>query len=109
MTTPSGYDKRGKYLGPCPDCGTDHDGAPGPETVSGKFACLHAQALGLGATDFADHIAIGRDWAYLAQANALGLPSDVDKPKWADLFGIDPDFTEGQPVDEWLDEQRGEA
>lgn len=31
------------------------------------------------------------------------------KPRWVDLFGIDPDFTDGKPVDEWLDESRGEA
>lgn len=30
-------------------------------------------------------------------------------PKWVDLFGIDPDFTDGKPTDEWLDEHRGDA
>lgn len=30
-------------------------------------------------------------------------------PKWADLFGIDPDYCGGRDVSEWLDEQRGEA
>lgn len=29
--------------------------------------------------------------------------------KWIDLFGIDPDYTEGKPVDEWLEEHRGDA
>lgn len=31
------------------------------------------------------------------------------EPKWADLFGADPDFTDGKPTNEWLDEQRGDA
>lgn len=30
-------------------------------------------------------------------------------PKWVDLFGIDPDYTGGQDVNEWLDESRGDA
>lgn len=30
-------------------------------------------------------------------------------PAWIDLWGIDPDFTGGQDVNEWLDEQRGDA
>lgn len=29
--------------------------------------------------------------------------------RWADLFGIDPDYTEGIPIDEWLEAHRGEA
>lgn len=29
--------------------------------------------------------------------------------KWADLFGIDPNYTDGQDIGEWLEEQRGEA
>lgn len=33
----------------------------------------------------------------------------MSAPKWVDLFGIDPDFTDGEPVDEWLEDQRGEA
>ena len=40
-------------------------------------------------------------------ADPIGAP-ELPKPKWADLFGIDPDFTDGRDVDEWLDEQRGE-
>lgn len=31
------------------------------------------------------------------------------EPKWVDMFGIDPDYTDGKPIDEWLEEQRGEA
>lgn len=30
-------------------------------------------------------------------------------PKWVDLFGMAPDFTGGQDVNEYLDESRGEA
>jgi len=37
------------------------------------------------------------------------LRPETARPKWADLYGIDPDFTGGKPVDVWLDEQRGEA
>lgn len=29
--------------------------------------------------------------------------------RWSDLFGIDPDYTEGAPADEWLEANRGEA
>lgn len=29
--------------------------------------------------------------------------------RWADLFGIDPDFTEGASTEEWLEANRGEA
>lgn len=29
--------------------------------------------------------------------------------RWSDLFGIDPDYTEGVPADEWLEANRGEA
>ena len=29
--------------------------------------------------------------------------------RWSDLFGIDPDYTEGVPVEEWLEANRGEA
>ncbi len=38
-----------------------------------------------------------------------GVMRDCDRPKWADMFGAAPDFTGGQEVDEFLDEQRGEA
>lgn len=38
------------------------------------------------------------------------LPPELQpEPKWVDLFGIDPDYCDGKPVDEWLDENRGEA
>ena len=29
--------------------------------------------------------------------------------RWSDLFGIDPDFTEGMSTEEWLEAQRGQA
>lgn len=29
-------------------------------------------------------------------------------PRWADLFGADPDYCDGLPVDEWLARDRGE-
>jgi hypothetical protein len=29
--------------------------------------------------------------------------------RWSDLFGMDPDFTGGSPVDQWLEANRGEA
>lgn len=32
-----------------------------------------------------------------------------EKPRWVDLLGIDPDFTGGKPIDEFLRESRGEA
>lgn len=35
--------------------------------------------------------------------------ADLKAPKWADLFGIAPNYTGGMDVDEWLDQQRGEA
>lgn len=28
------------------------------------------------------------------------------EPKWADLFGADPNYTDGKPVEQWLHEQR---
>jgi hypothetical protein len=31
------------------------------------------------------------------------------RPRWVDLFGADPDYCGGQDVNEWLDEQRGDA
>jgi hypothetical protein len=31
------------------------------------------------------------------------------RARWADLIGIDPDYLEGIPVDEWLEANRGEA
>ena len=29
--------------------------------------------------------------------------------RWADLFGIDPNYLEGASVEEWLEANRGEA
>jgi hypothetical protein len=73
---PSGYDETtGEYVGPCPDCGTDHWPHPGPETVGGKMECLRRQALALGDDHLADRVGMTQDWMHLAQANALGLPA----------------------------------
>lgn len=33
----------------------------------------------------------------------------MSEPRWVDLFGIDPDYCDGQDVNEWLEDQRGEA
>lgn len=47
---------------------------------------------------------------FMSEAHQLMAPaSDEEKPKWTDLFGMDPDFTGGKPIDEFLDEERGEA
>ncbi len=29
--------------------------------------------------------------------------------RWVDLYGIDPNYTDGVPVEEWLEANRGEA
>lgn len=34
---------------------------------------------------------------------------DGQKLKWTDLIGIDPDYTGGKPVREFLEESRGES
>lgn len=39
------------------------------------------------------------------QVRALSVP----EVRWSDLFGMDPDYTEGVPTDEWLEANRGEA
>ena len=41
------------------------------------------------------------------QSNADSAPEG--RPKWADLFGIDPDFTGDLTTEEFLKESRGEA
>lgn len=46
--------------------------------------------------------------ATLAAAIAQAL-ADRERPKWVDLFGIAPDFTGGQDINDFLDESRGEA
>jgi hypothetical protein len=38
-----------------------------------------------------------------------GAEGDSERPRWVDLFGADPDYCGGQDVNEWLDEQRGDA
>lgn len=39
------------------------------------------------------------------RVNVLAKP----EMHWSDLFGIDPEYTEGVPADEWLEASRGEA
>lgn len=43
------FDEQGRWVGTCPKCGTDHDGAGPPDTIVGESACLRAQARQLGA------------------------------------------------------------
>ena len=76
---PAGYAENGEYEGPCPDCGTDHGDAAGPETIGGKMACLQAQAVAAGNAELVGQISIARDWVHLAQANTLGIPSELDE------------------------------
>ena len=72
---PEGYDEStGAYVGPCADCGTDHRGTLGPETLGGRLECFRAQAETLGDDDLMGRVQITSDWFYTAQANALGLP-----------------------------------
>jgi len=47
---------------------------------------------------------------FFVSAEDIPAVEERSKPlRWVDLFGIDPDFTEGVPIDEWLEAQRGEA
>lgn len=41
--------------------------------------------------------------------SALAVDDVASRIRWVDLFGIDPEYTEGVPVDEWLETNRGEA
>lgn len=45
----SDYDDHGHWVGPCLDCGTNHDGYA-PDTLGGRVRCLRAQAEQTGAT-----------------------------------------------------------
>lgn len=74
--TPAGYDaETGEYVGPCPNCGTDHGRRAGPETMGGAMECIRRRADALGDQHLADRAAMTQDWMALAQANALGLPA----------------------------------
>lgn len=48
----------------------------------------------------------GRVFKVRADEVAVLTRPDV---RWEDLFGIDPGYTDGLPVDEWLEVNRGEA
>ena len=51
----------------------------------------------------------------MARTTVLDIEQAINRvkaerpPKWVDMYGIDPDYTEGVPADEWLDANRGEA
>ena len=66
---------------------------------------LHKGALAAWGQDVAIAVA-ERD---RARDLAQHLEEDAAKPKWADLWGIDPDYTEGKSIAEFLDEGRGTA
>lgn len=57
--------------------------------------------------------AIARRWCRteMSDAAAMAEVSALFKTtvRWVDLFGMDPDFTGGQDVNEYLDESRGDA
>jgi len=36
----------------------------------------------------------------------MSSETEDPKPRWTDLIGIDPDYTDGRPVDEWLEANR---
>ena len=75
MTQREGYDPETyEYVGPCPDCGTNHGGHSGPETLGGALRCLEARAAAAGDPDLADRVAMLHDYARVSTANALGLP-----------------------------------
>ena len=49
-------------------------------------------------------------WAWrVTECKDCGIQDSRTRPRWADLFGLDPNYTDGQDINEWLDEQRGEA
>lgn len=47
------FDDAGQWIGPCEDCGSNHDGYP-PGTLGGMSRCLRLQAEALGATHLVD-------------------------------------------------------
>lgn len=42
------------------------------------------------------------------RADGVGVLSEPEL-RWSDLFGLDPNFTGGAPVDDWLETSRGQA
>lgn len=66
---------------------------------------LLAAAMGIVDTEDIDDENL-RTWRKDVEAMGLYV---VERGPAESLFGIDPNFTEGQPVDEFLDESRGEA
>jgi hypothetical protein len=58
-----------------------------------------------GCPDEADDIVFGP-----SHRCSKPIPDPLPRPtRWSDLFGIDPDYTEGLPIDEWLERNRGTA
>lgn len=43
----SEFDEHGQWIGPCEECGTNHDGYE-PESLGGTVRCLRARAEQLG-------------------------------------------------------------
>jgi len=41
-----------------------------------------------------------------SEPSSLVAGGSVDEPTWSGLFGIDPDYTDGRPVDEFIEENR---
>lgn len=50
---------------------------------------------------------VGAPGCYFGEAPRI--PRSRPDSTWVDLFGIDPDFTGGKDVNEYLDEMRGDA
>lgn len=59
MTDPAEFDDEGQWIGPCPECGTNHDGYE-PTTLGGEIRCLRSQAEAAGAGHLVDQIDAGR-------------------------------------------------
>jgi hypothetical protein len=78
----------------CPECGWTatsefRSGTINPMALDHNPGCCNA----------------GNLWAAKTEEQAPDVPAST----WSGLFGIDPDYTEGVPADEWLDQNRGYA
>lgn len=69
-----GYDEQGRYVGPCPECGTAHDGWYGPETMGGKLQCIRIRAAASGDDALLAEVEMTGDMVRLMQLSALGVP-----------------------------------
>ena len=52
------FDEFGQWIGPCDECGTNHDGYE-PGTIGGDMRCLRSQAKALGAGHLVDQMDTG--------------------------------------------------